>query len=84
MRRLSETVDHNRHFGELLGDSPAMQAIYSQLAQLAETDTSVLVTGQSGTGKELVARSIHRRSRRAAGAAGGSQLCSAARNTPGE
>ncbi len=66
VRRLSETVDHNRHFGELLGDSPAMQSIYSQLAQLAETDTSVLVTGQSGTGKELVARSIHRRSRRAA------------------
>lgn len=66
VRRLSETVDHNRHFGELLGDSPAMQAIYSQLAQLADTDTSVLITGQSGTGKELVARSIHRRSRRAA------------------
>lgn len=66
VRRLSETVDHNRHFGELLGDSPAMQTIYSQLAQLAETDTSVLLTGQSGTGKELVARSIHRRSRRAA------------------
>jgi two-component system response regulator HydG len=65
VRQLSETVDHNRHFGELLGDSPAMQAIYSQLAQLAETDTSVLITGQSGTGKELVARSIHRRSRRA-------------------
>ena len=65
VRRLSETVDHNRHFGELLGDSPAMQDIYSQLAQLADTDTSVLITGQSGTGKELVARSIHRRSRRA-------------------
>ncbi len=65
VRRLSETVDYNRHFGELLGNSPAMQAIYAQLAQLAETDTSVLITGQSGTGKELVARSIHRRSRRA-------------------
>ena len=66
VRRLSETVDHNRHFGELLGDSPAMQEIYAQLAQLADTDTSVLISGQSGTGKELVARSIHRRSRRAA------------------
>ncbi|MCC6508506.1 MAG: sigma-54-dependent Fis family transcriptional regulator [Pirellulaceae bacterium] len=65
VRRLSETVDHNRLFGELLGDSPAMQAIYAQLAQLAATDTSVLITGQSGTGKELIARSIHRRSRRA-------------------
>lgn len=66
VRRLSETVDHNLHFGELLGNSPAMQAIYAQLAQLSETDTSVLVTGQSGTGKELIARSIHRRSHRAA------------------
>ena len=66
VRRLSETVDHSRHFGEILGNSPAMQAIYAQLAQLAETDTSVLLTGQSGTGKELIARSIHRRSRRAA------------------
>lgn len=66
VRQLSETVDHNRHFGEILGNSPAMQAIYGQLAQLADTDTSVLLTGQSGTGKELIARSIHRRSRRAA------------------
>lgn len=66
VRRLSEAVDHSRHFGEILGNSPAMQAIYSQLAQLADTDTSVLLTGQSGTGKELIARSIHRRSRRSA------------------
>jgi len=66
VRQLTEAVDHNRLFGEILGNSPAMQAIYSQLAQLADTDTSVLLTGQSGTGKELIARSIHRRSRRAA------------------
>lgn len=66
VRRLSEAVDHSRHFGEILGNSPAMQAIYAQLAQLADTDTSVLLTGQSGTGKELIARSIHRRSRRSA------------------
>lgn len=66
VRQLSEAIDHSRHFGEILGDSPAMQAIYAQLAQLADTDTSVLLTGQSGTGKELIARSIHRRSRRAA------------------
>ena len=67
VRQLSEAVDHSRHFGEILGNSPPMQAIYQQLAQLADTDTSVLLTGQSGTGKELIARSIHRRSRRAAG-----------------
>lgn len=66
VRQLSETVDHKRFFGEILGDSPAMQAIYAQLAQLVDTETTVLLTGQSGTGKELIARSIHRRSRRAA------------------
>ncbi|MCA9169930.1 MAG: sigma-54-dependent Fis family transcriptional regulator, partial [Planctomycetales bacterium] len=52
---------------DIIGDSSAMQTIYSQLSQLASTDTSVLLTGESGTGKELVARSIHRRSRRNAG-----------------
>jgi DNA-binding NtrC family response regulator len=64
VRRLSETIDHSKHFGEILGESPAMQAIYAQLARVSDTDTSVLLTGESGTGKELVARSIHRRSRR--------------------
>jgi two-component system response regulator HydG len=67
IRRLSETVEHSSHFGELVGDSPAMQELYSQLARLAESDTSVLITGESGTGKELVARCIHRRSRRGDG-----------------
>ncbi|MCA9152536.1 MAG: sigma-54-dependent Fis family transcriptional regulator, partial [Planctomycetales bacterium] len=67
VRRLTETVDHAKHFGDIIGDSSAMQTIYSQLSQLASTDTSVLLTGESGTGKELVARSIHRRSRRNAG-----------------
>ncbi|MFO0911742.1 MAG: sigma-54 dependent transcriptional regulator [Pirellulales bacterium] len=67
VRELAETIDHRTSFGELLGDSPAMQRVYAQLSQLAPTDMSVLVTGESGTGKELVARSIHRRSRRSAG-----------------
>lgn len=67
VRELAETVDHRAHFGEILGDSPAMQGVYAQLARLAPTETSVLLTGESGTGKELVARSIHRRSRRSAG-----------------
>jgi two-component system response regulator HydG len=67
VRRLSETVDRATHFSDILGDSPVMQAIYAQLAQLADTETSVLLTGESGTGKELVARCIHRRSRRSAG-----------------
>jgi two-component system response regulator HydG len=67
VRRLTETVDRAAHFGDVLGDSPAMQAIYRQLVQVAPTDTSVLLTGESGTGKELVARWLHRKSRRGSG-----------------
>ena len=67
VRRLSEAVDRAAHFGDVLGDSPAMQKVYGQLAQVARTDSTVLLTGESGTGKELVARCIHRRSRRSGG-----------------
>jgi DNA-binding NtrC family response regulator len=50
----------------LIGTSPAMLELYKQLAQVAPTDATVLITGESGSGKELVARTIHERSRRAA------------------
>lgn len=50
---------------DLLGGSDAMQAVFAAIKQVAQTDTTVLVTGETGTGKELVARSIHRASRRA-------------------
>jgi len=49
----------------LLGTSPAMLQLYKQIAHIAPTDTTVLITGESGSGKELVARTIHDRSRRA-------------------
>lgn len=67
VRRLAEAVDRAAHFGEIIGESPPMQAIYQQLAQIAQTDATVLLTGESGTGKELIARCIHRRSRRSGG-----------------
>jgi DNA-binding NtrC family response regulator len=51
----------------LVGTSPPMLALYKQIAQVAATDATVLVTGESGAGKELVARTLHERSRRAAG-----------------
>lgn len=66
VKRLTEQQSSSRPFGELLGDSPAMQSIYDQLPRLAASDASVLITGESGTGKELVARSIHSHSARAA------------------
>ena len=54
--------------GEILvGNSPAMQKIYKKIGAVAATDVSVLVEGESGSGKELVARAIHRASGRRAG-----------------
>src|SRR5258706_2783873 len=51
----------------LLGTSAAMLELYKQIAQVAPTDATVLIIGESGSGKELVARTLHERSRRAAG-----------------
>ncbi|MBW2459416.1 MAG: sigma 54-interacting transcriptional regulator, partial [Deltaproteobacteria bacterium] len=46
-------------FGDIVGASPAMQALFRLIVDVAETDASVLIDGESGTGKELVARAIH-------------------------
>ncbi len=54
-------------FGPLYGSSDAMQEVYQKIDKVAPTDATVLVTGESGGGKELVARTIHERSRRARG-----------------
>ena len=52
------------HFDTLVGDHPAMQAVYRMIRKIAPTDSTVLILGESGTGKELVARAIHVCSRR--------------------
>jgi DNA-binding NtrC family response regulator len=51
---------------ELFGTSPAMQEVFKRIALVAPTDAAVLISGETGTGKELVARAIHRHSLRAA------------------
>lgn len=51
----------------IVGDSSAMQELFSRISQVAPTDETVLICGESGTGKELVAREIHTKSRRATG-----------------
>ncbi|MBL8865812.1 MAG: sigma 54-interacting transcriptional regulator [Planctomycetia bacterium] len=62
---LREEVTRSGAFGELVGQSPALEAVSRQIDLVAPTDSAVLVLGESGTGKELVARELHRRSRRA-------------------
>jgi two-component system nitrogen regulation response regulator GlnG len=52
----------------LVGTSPAMQEVYKRIGKVAQSDAAVLINGQTGTGKELVARAIHQHSRRAGGA----------------
>jgi len=62
---LREEVDKASMFEEIVGISPALQAVLSRVSKVAPSDSTVLVTGETGTGKELVARAIHRRSHRA-------------------
>ena len=61
---LQEEVGEAKAFGELVGQSAALRHIVSQIDLVAPTDASVLILGATGTGKELIAREIHRRSRR--------------------
>jgi transcriptional regulator with PAS, ATPase and Fis domain len=61
---LREEIDVTRMFEEIVGSSPALQVVLSQVAKVAPTDSTVLVTGETGTGKELIARAIHKRSQR--------------------
>jgi two-component system, NtrC family, response regulator PilR len=63
-RLLRRQIERGYAFGEMIGESPPMQAVFDVIEQVAGTDVDVLITGETGTGKELVARSIHQRSRR--------------------
>ena len=56
-----------KRFGEIIGACPSMVEVFRKLQKVATTDISVLITGETGTGKELIAREIHRRSARATG-----------------
>ena len=61
---LREEIDKASMFEEIVGTSPALQAVLSRVSKVAPSDSTVLITGETGTGKELVARGIHRRSHR--------------------
>ncbi len=63
-RRLRETVERTGEFGELVGESPEILRIKEDIREVAPTTASVLITGETGVGKELVARAIHKASGR--------------------
>ena len=62
---LQEELKHEYNFDEIVGVSPPMQEVFDAIDQVADTETTVLITGETGTGKELVARALHDRSDRA-------------------
>ena len=63
-RLLRKEVQRNFDFENIIGKSSAIKKIYEMIQTVAETDTTVLITGKSGTGKELVARALHYNSKR--------------------
>jgi transcriptional regulator with GAF, ATPase, and Fis domain len=65
---LREEVSVAMNFGQIVGESPALQAMLARIEAVADTPASVLIVGETGTGKELVAHAIHARSSRADGA----------------
>jgi len=61
---LKEQIDQVFMFEEIVGSSPALQTVLSSIVKVAPTDSTVLITGETGTGKELIARAIHKHSQR--------------------
>jgi formate hydrogenlyase transcriptional activator len=61
---LREEIDHASMFEEIVGSSDAIRRVLKQVAKVAPTDSTVLISGETGTGKELIARAIHKRSNR--------------------
>ena len=61
---LEEEIQSESRFDEIIGSSPALKAVLDQVSIVAPTEATVLITGETGTGKELIARAIHRTSSR--------------------
>src|SRR5246127_318858 len=61
---LREEIVKASMFEEIVGSSPALQIVLSSIVKVAPTDSTVLITGETGTGKELIARAIHKHSQR--------------------
>ena len=61
---LREEIDKASMFEEIVGTSRSLKSVLSRIAKVAPTDSTVLITGETGSGKELIARAVHKRSRR--------------------
>jgi PAS domain S-box-containing protein len=64
---LREEIDKASMFEEIVGTSTSLKAVLSRIGKVAPTDSTVLITGETGTGKELIARAVHKRSHRSGG-----------------
>ncbi len=64
-RQIQLSADLDEPYAEFIGTSPAIQQVFAVIEKVAATDASVLILGENGTGKELVARALHRQSKRA-------------------
>jgi PAS domain S-box-containing protein len=65
---LREEIDKASMFEEIVGTSKPLKVVLSRIAKVGPTDSTVLITGETGTGKELIARAVHKRSQRSGGA----------------
>ena len=63
-KNLALNLNHNRIHNEIIGESKAMKEVFEVVDKVADTDANVLILGENGTGKELIAREIHARSKR--------------------
>jgi len=66
VRRLQRELNPSVEFGDIIGESPAMRSVFSLLHRVKNKNSSVLLTGETGTGKEVVARALHAAGKRAA------------------
>ena len=64
-RQKQLSLDMDKKFNEIIGNSSAIKSVFNTINKVAETDANVLIVGENGTGKELVARALHRKSKRA-------------------
>lgn len=64
VKKLQDEVKRPQFFDNLIGKSPAMEELFAKISRIADSEASLLITGESGSGKELTAKAVHQHSRR--------------------